>query len=154
MYALSPVMGWAADRWGRRPVAVVGAMTLAVASGLAAVSAPGPSGALSVGLVLLGLGWSACLVASSAMVADGVQGADRPAVQGASDTVMSLSAAVGGATAGLVVTALGFGVLGAAAAALALLLLGYLALGRSGQRRWMRPAVRTTWRTLSRSRRP
>jgi MFS family permease len=154
MYALSPVMGWAADRWGRRPVAVVGAMTLAVASGLAAVSAPGPSGALSVGLVLLGLGWSACLVASSAMVADGVQGADRPAVQGASDTVMSLSAAVGGATAGLVVTALGFGVLGAAAAALALLLLGYLALGRSGQRRWTRPAVRTAWRTLSRSRRP
>ncbi len=135
MYALSPVMGWAADRWGRMPVAVVGAATLAVASGLAAVSAPGPSGVLSGGLVLLGLGWSACLVASSAMVADGVRGPDRAAVQGASDTLMSLAAAVGGALAGLVVTVAGFDVLGGAAAALALLLLGYLTVGLPGQRR-------------------
>jgi MFS family permease len=117
------------------PVAVVGAATLAVASGLAAVSAPGPSGVLSGGLVLLGLGWSACLVASSAMVADGVRGPDRAAVQGASDTLMSLAAAVGGALAGLVVTVAGFDVLGGAAAALALLLLGYLTVGLPGQRR-------------------
>jgi MFS family permease len=126
MYALSPVMGWAADRWGRTVVAAGGGVTLAVAAALAAVSAPGPSVALSVGLVLLGLGWSACLVASSAMVADGVQGPDRPAVQGASDTVMSLSAAVGGAVAGVVVTALGFAELGWMAAVLSLALVGLL----------------------------
>ena len=126
MYALSPVMGWAADRWGRTATAAAGAATLAVASALAALSAPGPSVVLSLGLVLLGLGWSACLVASSAMIADGVRGPDRAAVQGASDTVMSMSAALGGAVAGLVVTGFGFAALGWTATAVALGLIGVL----------------------------
>jgi len=133
MYALSPVMGWAADRWGRLPVAAAGASTLVVSSVLAAVSAPGPSGVLAAGLVLLGVGWSACVVAGSAMVADGVEGAARTTVQGASDTVMSASAAVGGALAGLVVTTLGFGVLGWAAGALAAGLLVLLVGARGGR---------------------
>lgn len=136
MYALSPVMGWAADRWGRTLVAGAGGATLALASALAAVSAPGPSAVLAVGLVLLGLGWSACLVASSAMIADGVRGPDRSAVQGASDTVMSLCAALGGAVAGLVVTGLGFAVLGWAAVALSL-----LAIGVAGRARAPAPRV-------------
>jgi MFS family permease len=135
MYALSPVMGWAADRWGRTTIAVAGGATLALASALAAVSAPGPSAVLAVGLVLLGLGWSACLVASSAMIADGVRGPDRPAVQGASDTVMSLCAALGGAVAGLVVTGLGFAALGWAAAALSLVVVGVLLRVRGPRRR-------------------
>jgi MFS family permease len=135
MYALSPVMGWAADRWDRRPVAAAGAVTLAVAAGLAAVSAPGPSAALAGGLVLLGLGWSACLVASSALVADGVTGADRTAAQGATDTVMSLSAALGGAVAGVVVGTLGFAVLGWGAAVVAGLLLVALRPRHRGPRR-------------------
>ncbi len=119
MYALSPVMGWAADRMGRVPVATLGALTLTAAAALAALSAPGPSAVLSVGLVLLGLGWSACLVSSSALLTDATVVADRAAAQGTSDTVMSLSAAVGGAAAGLVVATGGFGVLGWAATVLA-----------------------------------
>jgi MFS family permease len=126
MYALSPVMGWAADRWGRLPVASAGALTLAAAAASAAVSAPGPSPALATGLVLLGLGWSACLVAASAMIADGVTGPARTAVQGTSDTIMSLAAATGGALAGVVVTTLGFATLGWMATAASMLLVGVL----------------------------
>jgi predicted MFS family arabinose efflux permease len=81
------------------------------------------------------VGWSACVVAGSAMVADGVEGAARTTVQGASDTVMSASAAVGGALAGLVVTTLGFGVLGWAAGGLAAGLLVLLVGARGGSRR-------------------
>jgi MFS family permease len=76
-----------------------------------------------VGLFLLGLGWSACLVAGSTLVTEGVPEADRPAAQGASDLLMGLSAAAGGAVAGLVVGTLGYGVLNAMASALALALL-------------------------------
>jgi MFS family permease len=134
MYALSPVMGWLADRFGRLPVSVGGAAVLAVSSALAAVSMPGSSAAISIGLVLLGVGWSACLVAASAMIADGVTGPERAAVQGASDTAMSLAAAAGGALAGVVVTVFGFGVLGWAATGLAVLLLALLLVVRRQRR--------------------
>lgn len=119
MYALSPVMGWAADRFGRLTVSLAGAAVLALASGMAAVSAPGPSPVLAVGLVLLGLGWSACLVSASALLADSTTVADRPATQGTSDAAMSLSAAVGGAVAGLMVATVGFAALGWVSAGLA-----------------------------------
>ena len=48
--------------------------------------------------------------------------AERAAVQGAADLVMGLSAAVGGALAGVVMDLWGYGVLNAAAAAAALAL--------------------------------
>lgn len=119
MYALSPVMGWAADRFGRVTVALGGAGALALASAMAAVSAPGPSPVLAIGLVLLGLGWSACLVSASALLADTTAVADRPAAQGTSDAAMSLSAALGGVVAGLLVATAGFATLGWVSAVLA-----------------------------------
>lgn len=137
MYALSPVMGWAADRFGRIPVALAGSAALAVSSAMAAVSAPGPSPVLAAGLVLLGLGWSACLVSASALLADATAVEDRPATQGTSDAAMSLSAALGGAIAGVLVATVGFATLGWVSATLAGVMAGVLARSRSGSRRYV-----------------
>jgi MFS family permease len=112
MYALSPVFGRLADSWGRRPVIVLGVVLLA-----AAVVVAGSSGMstarLTVGLVLLGLGWSAEIVAGSALLAESVEVADRPSVQGASDLLMNLAGAAGGAAAGVVVAQASYSVLAA-----------------------------------------
>jgi len=121
MYALSPLIGVWADRAGRVPVIVVGQLIL-LASALVAGTASGHESAqLGVGLSLLGLGWSCCLVAGSTLITESVGLVDRPAIQGASDLVMGVSAASGGALAGVVVGAYGYGVLNAAGAALAVL---------------------------------
>jgi MFS family permease len=113
MFAFSPVMGWLADRLGRIPVIAGGGVTLLIAVTLSGTSHEGHSAGLTVGLFLLGLGWSACLVAGSTLLTESVPAADRPAAQGASDLLMGLSAAGGGAVAGLIVGTLGYGVLNA-----------------------------------------
>jgi MFS family permease len=61
-----------------------------------------------VGLVLLGLGWSASTVAGSALVADLSTGAMRLRIQGRSDTIMSLAGAVGGGFAGPILLVVGY----------------------------------------------
>src|ERR671913_202893 len=63
MFAFSPVMGWLADQIGRIPVVAGGAVALLASVALAGTSTVGHSAGLTAGLFLLGLGWSACLVA-------------------------------------------------------------------------------------------
>lgn len=118
MYALSPVMGWLVDRVGRVPVILGGVLILLLSVALAGTAHEGHSAGLTAGLFLLGLGWSACMVAGSTLLTDAVAPADRPAVQGASDLLMGLAAAGGGALAGIVVGSYGYGVLNASAAVL------------------------------------
>ena len=103
MYALSPLVGWAADRLGRVPVLVAGAGLLTVACVLAARAPADDVLGLGVALFLLGLGWSCTLIAGSTLLVEDVEPSDRPAVQGASDLSMNVAGAVGGAVAGLVV---------------------------------------------------
>ena len=123
MFAFSPVMGWLADQVGRIPVVIGGAVALLAAVLLAGTSSAGHSAGLTVGLFLLGLGWSACLVAGSTMLTEAVPLEDRPAAQGSSDLLMGLAAAAGGALAGVVVGTLGYGLLNAGAAVLVVALL-------------------------------
>ena len=82
MYAFSPVVGIAADRFGRPPVIAVGMVVLLLATAIA-----GTAGAsavqVTVGLFLLGVGWSLCLVAASTLLTESVPAADRTRVQGA-----------------------------------------------------------------------
>lgn len=115
MYALAPVMGVLADRWGPRPVVASGLLAI-VAAALIAGFSGSTHLATVIGLVLLGLGWSATTVAGSAMLVAAVPGEARPAVQGTSDSLMSLAGAGGGAAAGLVLAAAGYAGLGIAAA--------------------------------------
>ena len=119
MYALSPVMGHLADRWGRVRLTAAGLGTLTAAcllAGAGRASVP----AVTVGLVLLGLGWSAATVAGSARVSELVTGAERVLVQGVTDAGMGLAGAFGAGLAGVVLGVLGYGGLAVLAAVLAL----------------------------------
>lgn len=122
MYALSPVTGWLVDRWGPRAVILTGAAVQLLAVAVAGRSPEGWSAGLTVGLFLLGVGWSCTLVAGSTLLSNSVPLAERPGVQGASDVVMGLAAAAGGALSGIVVGGWGFGWLCLMAAVLAVLL--------------------------------
>ncbi|MEV2247150.1 MFS transporter [Streptomyces sp. NPDC049970] len=138
MYAFSPVMGRLADRVGRLAVIGLAAGLLCCAALLAGTSGGGHV-RTAAGLFVLGLGWSAGLVAGSALLTDSVPQAARAAVQGLSDLTMNTSAGVGGAVAGVVVSRLGYGWLNAAAACL-LLPMAALALRRSTARPPQDPA--------------
>ncbi len=108
MYALSPVMGALADRFGRRRLVLAGLIQLGLAALLAATSAPTGSVWFQGGLILLGTGWSACLIAGSAWLTDTVPTEERPGVQGLSDVAMNLAGAVGGTLAGIVLAVAGY----------------------------------------------
>ena len=103
MYALSPLVGWAADRLGRVAVLAAGVAILATSCVLAARAPADDVLGLGIALFLLGLGWSCTLIAGSTLLVEDVDAGDRPAVQGASDLAMNIAGAVGGAVAGLVV---------------------------------------------------
>ncbi len=109
MFGLSPVSGYLTDRFGSPRVILGGVCLFLAACAFAGISSAGSSWSLSLGLILLGLGWSATMVAGSALIAGSVPVADRSAVQGASDVAMGLSAAAGGALAGVVVDVFGYG---------------------------------------------
>ena len=123
MYALSPVAGQLTDRWGAPRVVLLGVAIFLAACLLAGLSGDGHSTGLTAGLVLLGLGWSCTMVAGSGTVAGAVPVGERASVQGAADLVMGLSAAAGGALAGVVMDLWSYGTL-CVLAALAALLLG------------------------------
>ncbi|UNK69456.1 MFS transporter [Microbacterium sp. H1-D42] len=114
MYGLSPVFGILADRWGRVPVVLLGQGML-VASLLAAIFAGEHPAGVMVALVLLGLGWSAATVAGAALLTESSTVEMRPKRQGISDSLMSFTAAIGAAGAGLVLTQFGYGGLGVTA---------------------------------------
>ena len=115
MYVLSPVTGWLTDRFGRRRVIVGGVGLLVVACAVAGTAGHGTAG-LTVGLSLLGMGWSATMVAGSTLVSESVGVANRASVQGLSDLVMGLAGALAGALAGLIVAWSSYAVLTAVAA--------------------------------------
>jgi MFS family permease len=107
MFALSPVFGWASDRWGRMPLILFGQALLAAAVMLVGVGSEDHM-AVVVALILLGLGWSAATVSGSALVSDLVTGEARLKVQGRTDTIMSLAGALGGGLAGPVLAVVGY----------------------------------------------
>jgi MFS family permease len=138
MYALSPLFGWLADRAGRARVLALAAVLLLASGVLCALAGPADTGLLTAGLVLLGLGWSAGLVAGSALLTESVPARVRTGAQGLADVAMNVSGAVGGIAAGLVVAGASYAALGVAAAVLAAPYL--LAAGAAGLRR-TRPAT-------------
>jgi MFS family permease len=109
MYALSPIVGYLTDRLGRHQVILLGSLIL-VSSAIIAGTAPANSEIqLGIGLFLLGLGWSCTLIAGSTLLSESVSDHYRAPAQGTSDLVMNLSAAIGGAAAGVIIAVLSYG---------------------------------------------
>ncbi|MGM0930928.1 MAG: MFS transporter [Actinomycetota bacterium] len=129
MYALSPLMGWLTDRLGRTRTIVVGQLMLLAAAALAGLGQQ-DTWLVGVGLMLLGLGWSASVIAGSTLLAESVPESGRVPAQGLSDTLMGAAGALGAAFSGPVLAALGFAGLNAAAALVAVVLLAAAATAR------------------------
>ncbi|MFG1651277.1 MFS transporter [Micromonospora sp. NPDC049275] len=110
MYAFSPVVGWLTDRLGRRAV-ILGGVGLLLAACAVAGTAGHHTPRLSVGLVLLGLGWSGTMVAGSTLLSESVSAGVRPSVQGFSDLIMGLAGASAAVLSGFVMQLAGYPVL-------------------------------------------
>lgn len=118
MYAFSPLVGMAVDRLGERAVVLAGVVVLA-GSLLTAWFAGADTMLLNLALFLLGLGWSLCSVAGSALVTRVAPDDDRPRLQASTDTAANLAAALAAALCGPVMAAVGYrGLAGFAALAL------------------------------------
>jgi MFS family permease len=115
MYALSPVFGWLADRWGAVHTAIAGMVILVVAVALgflaAALAAGGAEHAehggsgggstlTAIALTILGIGWSACIISASSLLAGVSSDEVRIPLQGATDAGMNYAGALAAALAG------------------------------------------------------
>lgn len=108
MYVLSPVFGILADKVGRVPTILVGQALLAAAL-LTASFGQASTTAVTVALVLLGLGWSASTVAGSTLLTESSSEELRTRRQGISDFTMSIVGGVGAITAGALLGWIGYG---------------------------------------------
>lgn len=114
MWALSPVFGWASDRFGSAATILVGQGLFVVAAALIWVSR-GDMLFIALSLLALGVGWSASVVGGSAAVTKATPQPARAAVQGRTDLGMNLAGVVGGLTGGPVLVAIGYSGLAAVA---------------------------------------
>jgi MFS family permease len=110
MFAFAPLFGWLTDRLGRRPVIFAGIALLLTACALAGSAGHHPA-RLAGGLMVLGLGWSATMVAGSTLLSESISGELRASAQGLSDLTMGLAGASAGAISGVIVEAWGYSTL-------------------------------------------
>jgi MFS family permease len=108
MYAFSPVFGRLVDRLGSRMVLGLGFGQLAAAVALSTLSDPYGGSGFLLGLLLLGTGWSAALIASSALLTEVLPLESRAPAQGLSDLATNLAGGAAGALSGVLMTLLGF----------------------------------------------
>lgn len=109
MYAFSPVVGSISDRIGKIKTIQVGLIILLSSTMVAGSAKADDITRLGVGLFLLGLGWSFTLIAGSALLSSSVDATLKTSAQGASDLTMNLVGAIGGATAGVIISSLTYG---------------------------------------------
>jgi len=117
MFGLSIPFGWLADRYGRKPVTVLGGFILGVGAFLMPLTQSYLI--ITLGVFLIGLGWSATNVATTALLCDLTPGRMRGGVLGANDVVTGVTSVGLPAIGGLILSAFGgvaFGVAGVAVA--------------------------------------
>lgn len=107
MYAFSPIFGWLADKLGQIQTVLIGQL-IYIASLVISATAGHDHDQVTLGLFLLGLGWSATTVSGSALLTSTLPPAQKTNVQGLSDSSMQLSGAFGGAIAGTILAAIAF----------------------------------------------
>jgi MFS family permease len=126
MYAFSPALGWAADRYGRTRMMFASALVM-----LAALAVAGPASSddvtrLTCGLFLLGIAWCGMFVIGSSLLTESVPDESRVAAQGLTDTFIWVCSGCAVAVAGWIMAAGGYAWLSAAGA---LLTVGVAAFG-------------------------
>jgi MFS family permease len=129
MYALSPVFGILADRVGR-VVTILAGQALLAASLVTAAFGQHSTPAVTVALILLGLGWSATTVSGAALLTEASAEDRRTRRQGRNDFLMSIVGAVGAVIAGLVLDGVGYGGLALCALAIVAVVVALSPLGR------------------------
>jgi MFS family permease len=133
MYALSPLMGWAADRFGRGRTALLGTGVLLGAAAMTVV-VPATSIATAIALFAVGVGWSAITIAASALLIEAVEPTQSVAAQGLSDALMSAAGAAGSLVAGTLMGWVGFQGLNVVAGLLVIAAAGYAGAHLRGRR--------------------
>ncbi|MGE3491751.1 MAG: MFS transporter [Vicinamibacterales bacterium] len=121
MFALSPLTGRLADRFGRVPLLKAGVAVL-VGACLAGIVAASRSSypLILVSLLLLGVGWNLGFVGGSALLTDSVSRDDRSRVQGLGDSLIWGGGAIASIASGWMLERTGFAVLSLIGAVLAL----------------------------------
>jgi MFS family permease len=135
MFAFSPISGWLAGRFGTPIIIAAGLALSAFSSVLAAVAPPDGGAILFIALFLLGVGWNLSFVAGSALLTEGLDGAERTTLQGATDAMIWSSAAAAALGSGIVVAAASYTALGLLGAALILFPVLAMVRWRSALRR-------------------
>ena len=107
MYAFSPIFGWLSDKLGRVQTVILGQSIYVAALAIAGFGQDSRV-MVTIGLFLLGLGWSASTVGGAALLTATLPVEEKTNVQGLSDSLMNLSGAFGGAVAGSILTAFMF----------------------------------------------
>jgi len=122
MFAFSPLIGAALDRYGRRPGLVVGGLVSVLGAALAATDASAL--VVGVGLFAIGLGWSATYLGATAVISDLTAPSERGGALGFTDLLVAAGSATAALVGGLVFEAAGFRVLAAGVAVMVLLVVG------------------------------
>ena len=133
MFALSPLFGMLADRWGRHRTMLL-AQAVFVLCAVCVVFGGNQEWSVTVALVLLGLAWSIATVSGSAFVSESVSEQSRVPVQGLSDMLMCVAGATGSGLAGLVLATWGFSGLGWICLGLSLVITGWILRSRKMSR--------------------
>jgi len=107
MYAFSPIFGWLSDKLGRVQTVILGQSIYVAALAIAGFGQNDRT-MVTIGLFLLGLGWSASTVGGAALLTATLPVEEKTNVQGLSDSLMNLSGAFGGAVSGSIVAAFMF----------------------------------------------
>ncbi len=121
MFAFSIFSGQLVDRWGKRPMLILGSVIL-LAACLSAPLSPNVF-PIAVALFLLGLGWNFCFVSGSAMLSSALTSQEKSKTQGLNDLLIGLTAATGSYVGGPLFASYGYTVIGLIGAAFSVLLM-------------------------------
>lgn len=110
MFAFSIFSGQLIDRWGKRPMLILGSVIL-LAACLSAPLSPNVF-PIAVALFLLGLGWNFCFVSGSAMLSSALSPQEKSKTQGLNDLLIGLTAAIGSYVGGPLFASYGYTVIG------------------------------------------
>lgn len=110
MFALAPMVGILADRYGARPIIGIG-IAIFLASLLAGAIFPHDTGWIIASLILLGFGWSFVNVAGSTLFNAAISPETRASSQGGIDALANLCGATAALIAGPLLAVTNFSVL-------------------------------------------